>query len=69
MGGVETIIETIIEPVATFAMAHPVCFTVIALTSICAYGAYKITGIISNNRNRKDEDRRIGNRNGRIRYN
>ena len=65
MGG----LQSIIKPVATFAMAHPVCFTVIALTSICVFGAYKITRNISNNRNRKDEDRGIGNRNGRSRHN
>ena len=46
-------------------MAHPVAFAAIAITGIVAYTAVKITENISNNK--KDEDRNVGNRNGKIR--
>lgn len=55
----------IIEKAATFAMANPVAATVIAVAAIGAYAAIEISNKCSDDR--KDEDRNVGNRNGRIR--
>ena len=60
-----SIITKVVDGAITFAMAHPVAATLIAISALVVYGAIEISKNCSNNKN--DEDRNVGNRNGKIR--
>ena len=56
-----------IDKAATFAMAHPVLFTGVAITVGVCYVVYKCSNNSNNNNNQND--RGVGERNGKIRNN
>ncbi len=56
-----------IDKAATFAMAHPVLFTGVAITAGVCYVVYKCSNNSNNNNNQND--RGVGERNGKIRNN
>ena len=60
-----SIITKVVDGAITFAMAHPVAATLIAISALVVYGGIEISKNSSNNKN--DEDRNVGNRNGKIR--
>jgi hypothetical protein len=61
----EVIISNVVDGAITFAMANPLAFTSIAIAGLFVYGAIEISKNCSNDKN--DEDRNVGNRNGKIR--
>ena len=60
-----SIITKVVDGAITFAMAHPVAATAIAIAGVVGYVVIQISNNNSNNKN--DEDRNVGNRNGKIR--
>ena len=60
-----SIITKVVDGAIAFAMAHPVAATIIAVAGIVGYVVIQKSNNNSNNQN--DEDRNVGNRNGKIR--